>query len=90
MQESDWFLSIDTMGLNTGGVRRFRGGVGTETGVRGEERLYEHEVESTHDTGAWGKQNHMVIDHMMIGKVRMEGVSRDEQNRNEEDKEIRV
>jgi len=29
-----------------------RGGVGMETGVRGEERSYEHEVESTHDTGA--------------------------------------
>jgi len=41
------------MGLNTGGVRRFGGGAGTGTGVRGgEERLYEHEVESTHDTGA--------------------------------------
>ena len=29
-----------------------RGGAGMETGVRGEERSYEHEVESTHDTGA--------------------------------------
>jgi len=40
------------MGLNTGGVRRFGGGAGTGFGVRGEERSYEHEVESTHDTGA--------------------------------------
>ena len=32
----------------------------------------------------------MVIDHMMIGKVWTEGVSRDEQNRNKEDKKIRV
>ena len=29
-----------------------RGRAGTETGVRGEERSYKHEVESTHDTGA--------------------------------------
>jgi len=31
----------------------------------------------------------MVIDHMVIGKGRTEGVSRDEQNRNKEDKKIR-
>jgi len=40
------------MGLNTGGVWRFGGGAETETGVRGEEQSYEHEVESTHDTRA--------------------------------------
>jgi len=50
--------------------------------------LYEHEVESTHDTGAGGTRNHMVINCMVIGKVRTEGVSRDEQNQNKEVKKI--
>jgi len=32
----------------------------------------------------------MVINRMIIGKVRTEGVSRDEQNQNNKDKKIRV
>ena len=41
---------MDTTGLNTGGVRRFGAGAGTEFGGRSNGN--EHEVESTHDTGA--------------------------------------
>ena len=41
-----------------------RGGAGMDIGGEAEERSKRHEVKLTHDTGACGKRNYMVIGRM--------------------------
>ena len=47
-------------------------GMETDIGGEAEERLKKHEVKSTHDTRAWGKQNYIIISRMENTKGRAE------------------
>jgi len=40
--------------------------------------IEEHEVESTHDIGEWGKQNYRIVDCRVIRTDRTEEMNRDE------------